>query len=257
MHARNKGSANRCVALQRARAVLIFNLVKQSLTTLRRRLRNVGWGLLVARQKAMAKILTYLYGSPMQVLPAGHVALAGALVLWVAQNGGRQMLFVRNPTAKDPNARLTSFFGLGKHEDMAAAMRASARAQLGESFCKTLKINKIGLDNIAAAPMFTYTDDANGIVTPVQTLVWVMQVQPMQLELLALPPEHELVIIPESSLRNSRPANVSPTHIAILRSTLKHLPLKKLPEQTSTTEPDDHPETESKPDKKQSRRLLH
>lgn len=209
------------------------------------------------RQKAMAKLLSYLYGSPMQVLPAGHVGLAGALVLWVAQSGGRQMVFLRNTKGPDNNARLTSFFGLGKHEDMAAAMRASARTQLGETFCKSLKINTLSLDKIAAAPMFTYTDDANGIVTPVQTLVWVMQVQPVQLELLELQPDHELVLVPEHALRNGRPAHISPTHVAIWRSILRHLPLKKLPtDSDAAAELEERREADAKSEKP-SRRQLH
>ena len=204
----------------------------------------------------MSRLLSFLYGSPMQVLPAGHVGLAGALVVWVAQSGGRQMLFLRNTTGPDANARLTSFFGLSKHEDMAAAMRASARAQLGETFCKSLKVNTISLDNVAAAPMFTYTDDDNGIVTPVQTLVWVMQVQQIQLDLIELQPNHELVMVAEQALRNGRPAQISPTHVAIWRSIMRHLPLKKLPEADTGAEPDDRREADAKAEKA-SRRQLH
>jgi hypothetical protein len=205
----------------------------------------------------MGKLLSFLYGTPMQVLPEGHVGLAGALVLWVAQSGGRQMLFLRNTKGADTNARLTSFFGLNKHEDMAAAMRTSARTQLGETFCKSLKIQNITLDKVAAAPMFTYTDEQNGIVTPVQTLVWVMQVQPMQLELIELQPNHELVMIPEHALRNARPANVSPTHVAIWRSIMRHLPLKKLPtDSDAAAELDDRREADAK-DEKPTRRQLH
>ncbi len=205
----------------------------------------------------MGKLLSFLYGSPMQVLPAGHVGLAGALVLWVAQSGGRQMMFLRNTNGPDTNARLTSFFGLNKHEDMAAAMRTSARAQLGETFCKSLKIQNITLDKIAAAPMFTYTDEANGIVTPVQTLVWVMQVQPVQLELIELQPNHELVMIPEQALRNGRPAQVSPTHVAIWRSIMSHLPLKKLPtDSDAAAEQEERREADAKTEKP-TRRQLH
>lgn len=205
----------------------------------------------------MGKLLSSLYGSPMQVLPAGHVGLAGALVLWVAQSGGRQMLFLRNTQGPDTNARLTSFFGLGKHEDMATAMRASARTQLGETFCKSLKIQNIQLDKVAAAPMFTYTDEANGIVTPVQTLVWVMQVQPVQLELLELQPNHELVLVPEHTLRNTRPAHISPTHVAIWRSIMGHLPLKKLPaDSDAAAELEERREAEAKAEKP-TRRQLH
>lgn len=223
---------------------------------LRKHLQQLGWKFLLGRQKAVNRLLSYLYGTPMQVLPAGHVGLAGALVLWVAQSGGRQMLFVRNTAAKETNARLTSFFGLNKHEDMAQAMRAAARAQLGETFCKSLKIDSITIDKLAAAPMFTYTDEDNGIITPVQTLVWIMQVQPMQLELIELPKNHELVLVPEQALRSGRPSHISPTHLAIWRSVLKHLPLKKLPESDTGSEPEDRREADAKTEKP-TRRLLH
>lgn len=232
-------------------------IVSNSTIPLSQRLRKWGWTFLVMRQKAMSKALSYLYGSPMQVLPAGHVGLAGALVLWVAQSGGRQMLFLRNTASTDSNARLTSFFGLGKHEDMAAAMRTSARTQLGETFCKSLKVQNITLDKIAAAPMFTYTDEQNGIVTPVQTLVWVMQVQAVQLELIELQPDHELVMVPEHTLRTTRPAHISPTHVAIWRSIMGHLPLKKLPtDSDAAAELDERRDADAKAEKP-TRRQLH
>jgi hypothetical protein len=119
--------------------------------------------------------------------------------------------------------------GLGKHTDMAQAMKDAARAQLGELFCKTLKLDKLSLDRVGAAPMFTYTDDENGIVTPVQVLVWVQQVMPVQLELIRLQAGSELVLVHETVLGTGKAASVAPTHIALWRAVARHLPQKVLP----------------------------
>lgn len=185
--------------------------------------------MLLMRQKIVNKLLSGLYGQPMQVLPEGHVGVAGALVLWVVQDGGRQLLMIRTPKAKDSRARLVSFMGLGKHTDMALAMRAAVRAQTGELFTKTLKLDKLTLDRVAAAPMFTYTDEVNGIVTPVQVLVWVQQVQPVQLELIKMSNGNELMVVNEQALMLGKVNGVSPTHTAIWRSVARHLPQKALP----------------------------
>lgn len=184
---------------------------------------------MLLRQKLMNRMLSSLYGSPMQVLPAGHVGLAGALVLWMVQDGGRQMIMLRTPAARDSRARLVSFMGLGKHGDMSSAIKASARTQLGEVFAKTLKLEKLTLDRVAAAPMFTYTDEENGIVTPVQVLVWIAQVQPVQLELLQLLEGSELVLVSEQALAQGKATFVAPTHAALWRSVQRHLPQRVLP----------------------------
>lgn len=187
------------------------------------------WRFLVVRQKVINWILSGLYGQKMMVLPAGHVGLAGALVLWVVQDGGRQLVMIRAPKGKDSRARLVSFMGLGRHTDMSAAMKAAAKAQLGEVFAKTLKLDKVSLDRVAAAPMFTYTDEENGIVTPVQVLMWTMQVQPVQLELLKMSDGHEMVLVNEQALLAGKVNWVAPTHAALWRSVARHLPQKTLP----------------------------
>lgn len=187
------------------------------------------WRFLLWRQKMVNKILTNLYGQPMQVLPAGHVGLAGALVLWVVQDGGRQMVMVRNPKARDARARLVSFMGLGRHGDMSAAMKAAVKSQLGEVFAKTLKLDKLTLDRVAGTPMFTYTDEENGIVTPVQVLVWVQQIAAVQLELIKLPEGSELVLVNEQQLAQGKTTWVAPTHMSLWRSVQRHLPVRSLP----------------------------
>ena len=184
------------------------------------------WRLLVVRQKVVNWVLSSLYGQKMMVLPAGHVGLAGALVLWLVQDGGRQLVMVRSPKARDSRARLVSFMGMGRHADMSTAMKAAVKAQLGESFTKTLKLDKVSLDRVAAAPMFTYTDEDNGIVTPVQVLMWTMQVQPLQLELLKLAEGQELVLVNEQALLAGKVNWVAPTHAALWRSVQRHLPQK-------------------------------
>lgn len=165
----------------------------------------------------------------MQVVPAGHVGVAAALVLWTVQDGGRQLVFVRSPSARENRARLISVMGIGKHTDMAAAMIAAARAQVGDLFVKTLKLDKLSLDRVAAAPMYVYTDETCGIMTPVQVLVWVQQVLPVQLELIKLAQGSELVIVNEQTLLNGKTSGVSPTHIAMWRAVARHLPQKMLP----------------------------
>ncbi|RYG59398.1 MAG: hypothetical protein EON60_10555 [Alphaproteobacteria bacterium] len=187
------------------------------------------WRFTVFKQQLVNRVLSNMYGQPVQVLPAGHVGVAAALVLWTVQDGGRQLVFVRNPRAKDIRARLVSVMGLGKHADMAVAMIAAARAQVGDVFVKTLKLDKLSLDRVAAAPMFVYTDEGNGIVTPVQILLWVQQVQPVQLELMKLQAGCELVTVSEQALLQGRAHGVSSTHVAMWKAVARHLPQKILP----------------------------
>ena len=184
------------------------------------------WRLLVGRQKVVNWILSAIYGQKMMVLPAGHVGLAAALVLWVVQDGGRQLVMVRAPKAKDSRARLVSIMGMGRHADLSVAMKAAVKAQLGEVFAKTLKLEKVSLDRVAAAPMFTLTDEENGIVTPVQVLIWTMQVQPVQLELLAMNDGQEMVLVNEQAMLSGKVNWVAPTHAALWRSVQRHLPQK-------------------------------
>ncbi len=187
------------------------------------------WRFNVWKQGFVNRVLSNMYGQEVQVLPAGHVGVAAALVLWTVQDGGRQLVFVRNPRAKETRARLVSVMGLGKHSDMAEAMIAAARAQVGDVFVKTLKLDKLSLDRVAAAPMFVYTDEGNGIVSPVQLLLWVQQVQPVQLELIKLAEGAELVIVNEQTLLNGKTHGVSPTHIAMWKAVARHLPQRHLP----------------------------
>lgn len=187
------------------------------------------WKLQLIRQRVVNRILSNLYGQQMQVMPAGHVGLAGALVLWMVQDGGRQLVMLRSPGGRDSRARLVSCMGIGRHPDVATALKAAVKTQLGEMFTKTLTMDKVALDRVAAAPMFSYTDEMNGITSPMQVLVWVMQVQPVQLELLKLQEGTELVLVNERALSQGKVSWVAPTHAALWRSVARHLPQRVLP----------------------------
>lgn len=212
------------------------------------------WQFLLARQRVMNKLLSGLYGQKMQVMPAGHVGVAGAIVFWTVQDGGRQLLMLRSPKGRDSRARLVSFMGLGRHADMAIAMKAAIRNQLGDVFTNTLKLDKVSLDRLAAAPMFTFTDEDNGIVTPVQVLTWVMQIQPVQLELIKLAEGNELVLVYEQTLLQGKVHSIAPTHIAIWRSVARHLPQKVLPREDDATAREERLEAA---EKASAGRLLH
>lgn len=212
------------------------------------------WRFALFKQGLVNRVLSNLYGQPVQVLPAGHVGVAAALVLWTVQDGGRQLVFVRNPHAKENRARLVSVMGLGKHADMADAMIAAARTQVGSLFVKTLKLDQLSLDRVAAAPMFVYTDEGNGIVTPVQILLWVQQVQPVQLELLKLQDGCEMVIVSEQSLLQGKSHGISPTHIAMWKAVARHLPQKSLPREDDA---DAREERIAEAEKTSGRKLLH
>lgn len=182
------------------------------------------------RQRVLDALITFLYGMPMQVLPRGHAGLAAALVLWVVQEGQRQVVMVRNPKAKDNRARLVSCLGLAGAADMGVALRSALESQLGRVFARTIDKQLIQADRVAAAPVFTYADEETGIASPVQILAWVMQIQPVQLDLIHPGQGLELVLIPEATL-DAAPAaasHISPTHRAIWHSIHRHLPSMKV-----------------------------
>lgn len=186
--------------------------------------------LAMLRQRVLARVFSHLYGQPMQVAPASYVGLGGAVVIWCVRDGGRQLVMVRNPNSPDGRARFVSLLGLGRSTDMAMAMRSAVRDQLGEKFTNTLKLDKmLTPDRVAAAPMFTYTDEDHGIVSPVQMLVWVVPIDPVQLELVQVGTGCELVLVAESQLQNGKVAGVIPTHVAVWRSVKRHLPIRALP----------------------------
>lgn len=193
-------------------------------------LKTLGYRLVALRQRVLARVFSHLYGQPMQVAPASHVGLGGAVLIWCAREGGRQLVMVRNQKGAETRARLVSSLGLGRNTDMAMAMRAAVREQLGEKFTNTLKLDRLLTpDRVAAAPMFTYADEDNGIVSPVQMLVWVVPIDPVQLDLVQVAKDTELVMVAENQLQNGKVAGVIPTHVAIWRSVKRHLPIRALP----------------------------
>lgn len=178
------------------------------------------------RQSLLNRVLSTLYGVPMQILPKGHAGLAAAVVLWFMQDGQRQVVMVRNPKAKDSRARLVSCMGLGAYPDMSVALRSALELQLGKVFAKTIERKLLLADRVAASPLFTYTDDESGVVSPVQVLAWVVQIQPVQVDLIQPGNNLELVMTNEMSLENTAGmgSSLSPTHRAIWHSVARHLP---------------------------------
>lgn len=205
-------------------------MARFSLPTTKRALRRAKLRWYGLRQKVLDAVFTTLYGMPMQVLPRGHAGLAAALVLWVIQDGQRLAVMVRNPKAKDMRARLVSCIGLGNSSDMSAALRGAMESQLGKVFARTLDRKLLNPDRVAAAPLFTYLDEETGISSPVQVLAWVVQIQPVQLELIQPGQGLELMMVPEATL-DAAPAvagHISPTHRAIWHSAHRHMPSMKV-----------------------------
>lgn|GEM_PF-5873023 len=175
------------------------------------------------RQWWLDKVLTGLYGQKVRVLPASHLAVAGVMVLWMIQDGSLRVVMLRKRGSERTN--MVGGIGLGQHKDMAEATRAVATTQLGSVFARTLKLEKhLTLDRVAAAPMLTYIDRANGIETPLQALVWVMQIQPVQLELLRLEPDTELMVVSARQLAQGDYPGAVFTHLALWRSIARHMP---------------------------------
>lgn len=201
-------------------------MAKFSFSNLKKSLRVGRTRWLAVRQTMLDGLFSTLYGTPMQVLPKGHAGLAAAVVLWFMQDGQRNVIMVRNPKGRDNRARLVSCLGLASAVDMSVGLRGALESQLGKVFARTIDKKLLNTDRVAAAPVFTYTDDETGISSPVQVLAWVVQIQPVQMELIHTASNLELVLITEQTL-DAAPAStthLSPTHRAIWHSVHRHLP---------------------------------
>lgn len=180
---------------------------------------------LEVRQAAVNGLLSLLYGQPMQVMPKGHVGLAGAVVFWYVQDGNRQLIMVRNTAGGDGKARFLSCLGVGsKAKDIPAALRAAVKAQLGEVFARTVSGPALDADRVGAAPLFSYTDEGVGVALPVQSLVWVVHVAQPLVDLIVTPQGMQAVMVPEFATGSNK---VSPTHKALFESVQRHLPKMK------------------------------
>lgn len=183
------------------------------------------------RQQTVNLILSLLYGTNMQVVPQGYVGLAGAVVMWFIENGQRYFVMVRQePSLRggDGKARFISCLGLHGSNDVGANLKAVARLQLGDIFVKTaFGRGALGADRVAAAPLFNHTDDTVGVPVPVQGLVWVVQVNPHALDIIASPEGIQALRVPENVMTSDK---VSPTHKALYQAVQRHLPkLKPMP----------------------------
>lgn len=169
----------------------------------------------------------------MQVMPKGNVALAGAVVLWFAQEGGgRQFIMIRNTKegkAVDGRARFVSVLGLGRHGNVAEALQAALKAQLGDVFARSAGASTITLDRVAAAPLFSYVDEGTGVSMPVQSLVWVVHVAAPLADVVTTPDGLQAVMVPEFVLRKAERVadKLSPTHKALWQAVQRQLPKMK------------------------------
>lgn len=185
------------------------------------------------RQTFVNKLLSMMYGVPMQVMPKGNVALAGAVVLWFAQEGGgRQFIMIRNAKegkGLDGRARFVSVLGVGRHANVPEALQAALKAQLGEVFAKSAGSATITVDRVAAAPLFSYVDEGTGVSMPVQSLVWVVHVAAPLADVITTPDGLQAVMVPEFALRKAEKVadKISPTHKALWQAVQRQLPKMK------------------------------
>lgn len=188
---------------------------------------NVRDSLLALRGRVIDRALSGIYGAPMRATPVttagGQVGVAGAVVLWFMQDGFRHYVMVKNDKT-DPRARFVSSLGFGGYRNMGEALRAAVKFQLGDVFARTLGDGALSLDRVAAAPVFSLTDETTGVATPVQSLVWVVQIQQAQTELIMAGPGCVPVMVPEFGLVSNK---VSPTHRALVESVRRQLPKLK------------------------------
>lgn len=161
----------------------------------------------------------------MQVMPKGYVGLAGAVVMWFVENGQRHLLMVRQAKGGDGKARFLSCMGVGPHADIGVALKATAKGQFGDVFTRSvLGKGILQADRVACAPLFNYTDAAVGVSSPVQSLVWVVQVHPQVLDVIHTPDGFQAVRVPENLVTSDK---VSPTHQALFATVQRHLPKMK------------------------------
>ncbi len=185
------------------------------------------------RQRWLSRVLSYLYDQPMMVAPQNSVGVAAALALYMWQDGSRQLVMVRQrPPANrgrnvDVRAKFISCLGMGGHADMAAALRATLVAQAGPVFSRLLDEKFLQIDTVAAVPVLSLTDEDTGVRMPMQVLVWVAEIKPIQLDVVKLPAHLELVLVPEQGLDQP---HVSPTHRALWKAVYaRHVPKLKAP----------------------------
>jgi hypothetical protein len=176
------------------------------------------------RNKTITRWLSFIYGQPVEVVARGHVALAGAVVLWYLQDGFKQFILLKQSEG-DGRARFVSCLGTGPHNDMGQALAAVMKNQLGEVFARTIEKRLFGADRVAAAPLFSYTDDGLGTTSPVQTLVWVVQVNPAAIDLIQTGKVAQVVVVAEFGLSSDK---ISPTHRTLYQSIMRHLPKGKM-----------------------------
>jgi hypothetical protein len=185
------------------------------------------------RNHWLTRWLSLLYGQPVEVVPKGHVALAGAVVLWFLQDGFKQFVLLRQENG-DGRARFVSCLGTGAHADMSHALTAVLKNQLGEIFSRTIESRLLAPDRIAAAPLFSYNDESVGTTSPVQTLVWVVQISPAALDLIHTPAGTQVMVVAEFGLSSNK---ISPTHRSLYQAAQRHLPKGRTPK--SEDKPDD------------------
>lgn len=182
--------------------------------------------LVALRQAGLNRVLSGLYGSPVAVGPTGQVGVAGAVIFWYLQDGFKQFLMIKNTDGADQRARFVSAYGLHGQPHMGDAVRLAVMASLGKVFTKTVDAKLLGVDRVAAVPVFTTQDEITGQTSPVQALVWCVQIQPTQAELVATPKGMAVAVVPEFGMSSSK---VSPTHRGLWQAVGRHLPKAKLP----------------------------
>jgi hypothetical protein len=179
------------------------------------------------RQQAVRVILSALYRHPVDVMPKGYVALAGAVMLWYVHGGTRHFIMLRNPKV-DGRARFLSSLGINNHPNMSTALQEALKTQLGDVFAKLVKPHELAEDRLVTSPLFNYTDDTLGLTSPVQSLVWSVQISHHMPELIHTPDNLQAVVVPEFVLAGDvKGEKVSPTHRMLWESARRHLPKMK------------------------------
>jgi hypothetical protein len=187
---------------------------------------RLGRTLIAVRQTSLNFVLSVLYGTRVEVLPAGSTQIAAALVLYTYHEGQRQLVMLRTPDEQDTRARFVSCLGLQGQPSMLHALLQALKSQLGELAARTMPLKTLQTNRVAATPMFHYSDPGTQIEAPVQTLVWLLEMPLSVVEALELPAGTELLLVPEAGMYSAR---ISPTHQAMW-SSVKHLlkPIKPL-----------------------------
>jgi hypothetical protein len=197
---------------------------KLSQSIARVRLHGLAAHLVALRQYLTNKTLSALYGAAVSVGPKGQVGVAAAVVLWFMQDGFKHYMMIKNTSGAEQRARFVSVFGLTGQAHMGAAAKLAINHALGPVLAKTIADNVLAPDRVAAAPVFYATDEATGAMLPVQALVWCVQVQPAQAELVQAGKGLTMVLVPEFGIKSSQ---ISPTHRGLLQAVSRHLPKNK------------------------------